>query len=46
MRDVEWYAGKYVVECLHCCEWHELRRLETTRGVRMQFEVVRLLQGE
>jgi hypothetical protein len=44
--DVEWYAGKYVVECPHCCQWHELRQLVTPRGVPIRFEVVRVLESE
>ena len=43
MRNVEWYDGKHVVECPHCAEWHELRRLETPREAPMTFEIVGLL---
>lgn len=46
LRYVEWYSGKYVIECPHCCQWHELRRLETPRGAPMQFEIVGMLESE
>jgi hypothetical protein len=46
VRDVEWYDGKHVIECPHCCRWHELRCLVTPRGAPMQFMIVGLLESK
>lgn len=43
VRDISWYNGQHVVECVHCRQWHELRQLDSADGAPIQFEVVGLL---
>ena len=43
VRDINWFNGKHVVECIHCRQWHELQQLDTAEGGLLQFEVLGLL---
>ena len=46
VRDVEWYDGKDVIECPHCWQWHELRRLQSFPGTPLSFMVMGLIKSK